>query len=434
MMTTINFSTTTDDLDILPDKMKSSDEAASIDFLLESLLAEGETTSTVQPQSMPPTHTVSPSSSSQSFTCSSSSNQHHYNYSNFNSSFGMLEKLTQVLNNETFSDVEAVGGVSTHSGWSGYDGGSGRSTSILSMNDSFVLDLEEEEEDSEPEIGFDKDTIFEPTPVLSLSSSARSQTQPQQHPQAVIVADPVSSTPTQISSESLFGKKREFQENNDEGTGNQPLLRCIKKQRLSSFVESSSKDCTIPSPFLNFEDPIPTRFREYQADQWSEKFQELCDFIQTHGHCHVPRDYTNDSSSSNHTATSTKSQLSRWLKRQRYQYKLKMEGKSSTMTNDRIKALEALPGFVWNSHIATWEERLGELMSFQKSNGHCNVPSIYEDNQKLATWVKCQRRQYKLYQAGSPRSNMTVERIQRLSSMGFVWEIRSHVPKNSTCF
>jgi hypothetical protein len=30
------------------------------------------------------------------------------------------------------------------------------------------------------------------------------------------------------------------------------------------------------------------RFREYQAEIWSEKFEELCFFRQEHGHCHVP--------------------------------------------------------------------------------------------------------------------------------------------------
>lgn len=33
------------------------------------------------------------------------------------------------------------------------------------------------------------------------------------------------------------------------------------------------------------------RFREYQAEIWSEKFEELCLFRRENGHCHVPHHY-----------------------------------------------------------------------------------------------------------------------------------------------
>jgi hypothetical protein len=33
------------------------------------------------------------------------------------------------------------------------------------------------------------------------------------------------------------------------------------------------------------------RFREYQAEIWSEKFEELCLFRREHGHCHVPHHF-----------------------------------------------------------------------------------------------------------------------------------------------
>lgn len=112
---------------------------------------------------------------------------------------------------------------------------------------------------------------------------------------------------------------------------------------------------------------------------------------------------------------------------ERYQHKLKMEGKPSTMTDERVLALNAL-GFVWNAHEAGWEERFNELLQFKAEKGHCNVPSLYKVNQKLATWVKCARRQYKLLIAGK-KSNMTLERATRLASVGFVWELRPTIMK-----
>jgi CDGSH-type Zn-finger protein len=110
------------------------------------------------------------------------------------------------------------------------------------------------------------------------------------------------------------------------------------------------------------------------------------------------------------------------MKCQRHQYKLKKEGYHSTMTGQREKSLESL-GFVWDSHKATWEERLNELIAFRRAQGHCNVPAKFEENPQLAIWVKCQRRQYKLFCDGA-HSNITANRISRLVEKGFVWNPR----------
>jgi len=152
------------------------------------------------------------------------------------------------------------------------------------------------------------------------------------------------------------------------------------------------------------------RFRPYQYEQWTEKFQELTDFRKEKGHCQVPHTYTENPP------------LARWVKRQRYQYKLKMENKQSTMTDERVDLLENI-GFIWDSHAAAWAEKLHELKEYAELRGDCNVPSTFPDNPQLATWVKCQRRQYKLLRDGKT-SNMTVERIKELESIGFVWEVR----------
>jgi hypothetical protein len=159
------------------------------------------------------------------------------------------------------------------------------------------------------------------------------------------------------------------------------------------------------------EEDAARRFRPYQAEQWSEKFEELLAFRAERGHCCVPHTFDENPS------------LARWVKRQRYQYKLKIESKPSTMTDERIVALEQV-GFVWDSHGAAWMERWNELHEFQQEHGHANVPSNYAKSPQLATWVKCQRRQYKLFNNGKA-TNMTLERLQRLESVGFEWELRA---------
>ncbi|CAJ1937632.1 unnamed protein product [Cylindrotheca closterium] len=152
------------------------------------------------------------------------------------------------------------------------------------------------------------------------------------------------------------------------------------------------------------------KLRPYQETQWHEQYHALCDFCQQDGHCNVSDVCSDDIV------------LVRWVKRQRYQYKLLKQGMSSTMTTDRIRKLEAI-GFVWDVHAALWEERLAELTEFRKQWGHCNVPSIYKGSPVLATWVKCQRRQYKNKLLGR-KSNITDERIAALERLGFAWGVR----------
>ena len=73
-------------------------------------------------------------------------------------------------------------------------------------------------------------------------------------------------------------------------------------------------------------------------------------------------------------------------------------GEKTTVTDRRINALEDL-GFIWDSHFASWEQRMNDLMELRAEHGHCHIPTHYQENKQIATWVKCQRRQYKLSEA-----------------------------------
>ena len=117
------------------------------------------------------------------------------------------------------------------------------------------------------------------------------------------------------------------------------------------------------------------------------------------------------------------SSSAQWTKRQRYQYKLLQDGKHSTLTEDRMSALNRL-GFVWQSHNAVWMERYNDLIAFRAKHGHCKVPTKYPANPQLAVWVKCQRRQFKLFFQGQ-RSHMTVQRAKMLAKADFVFNPRN---------
>ncbi len=187
----------------------------------------------------------------------------------------------------------------------------------------------------------------------------------------------------------------------------EPLM---KKQRVGST--SFNADMVSSLDHKNGQDAADSsRFRRYQADQWNERFQELVIFRQQHGHCLVPHNFPENQ------------QLAQWVKRQRYQHKLKQMSRHSTLTDEREAALEEM-GFIWDSHKAAGEERFLSLYDFYKrQQGNSNVPSNFPDR-TLAIWVKCQRRQYKLYTRGK-RSTMTAERIYQLEQLGFVWNPRN---------
>lgn len=100
-------------------------------------------------------------------------------------------------------------------------------------------------------------------------------------------------------------------------------------------------------------------------------------------------------------------------------------GCHSTLSNEREDILTSV-GFIWDSHRAAWLERLQALEMFRLREGHCNVPSQFQDA-SLAVWCKHQRRQYKRYQKGL-NSTMTEERFMSLDNLGFDWN-----PRNLKC-
>jgi len=181
-------------------------------------------------------------------------------------------------------------------------------------------------------------------------------------------------------------------------------------------VSPSAGQYPLESDAKDSEDELnEQRFKPFHEEKWALRYKELLAFHKENGHAAVPHTYPPNP------------QLARWVKRQRRQYKLRGENKASTMTTDRLEVLKEI-GFIWDSHDVNWQEKLTALAKFRKEHDHCNVPSNYKDK-KLATWVKCQRRQYKLYWDGKP-SSMSESRIQILEKVGFEWEIRSASRRN----
>ena len=142
-------------------------------------------------------------------------------------------------------------------------------------------------------------------------------------------------------------------------------------------------------------------------DLWHKRYQELKDYMETHGSCNV---------------LTTHGSLGRWVSNQRTTYRWLKEGKSSPMNDERIRKLESI-GFQWITKVAKergsgwWHGRFQELKKYIETHGDCNVSSKHVS---FRNWVSTQRQDYRLLKEGKP-SPMTDDRIRKLESIGFQW-------------
>ena len=149
---------------------------------------------------------------------------------------------------------------------------------------------------------------------------------------------------------------------------------------------------------------------DLQQATWHWRYQQLCDFANTHGHCRVPADVP---------------RLGIWVRNQRREYLRLERGEPSTMTTERLQLLERV-GFEWyRSRKEAWESRYMELKEFWKQQGHTDVPQDYADNFSLGQWCMNQRIAYKRYLKNEATA-LTPERIKLLEKIDFRWSPREH--------
>jgi hypothetical protein len=187
---------------------------------------------------------------------------------------------------------------------------------------------------------------------------------------------------------------------------NPRLASWVAEQRKQYKLMKDGKQSSITPERVLMLDELDFAWNAQEA-AWVRHMRDLKLFREENGHCHVPLSRPNFP------------KLGLWVKEQRRHYTLMKQKKQSHMTDERIAALDAV-GFCWDTHEATWLERLRELTVFKERYGTCIVPTSYQENHKLATWVHHQRRQYKKLKEGKAH-HITKERIQALESLGFVW-------------
>jgi hypothetical protein len=147
--------------------------------------------------------------------------------------------------------------------------------------------------------------------------------------------------------------------------------------------------------------------------KWLVSYDEILQYKNEYGDCVVPRGFP------------LNPRLASWVAEQRKQYKLRQDGKNSSITPRRIELLGKI-GFAWNAQEAAWERHITDLKAFKEEYGDCLVPLNHPKYPKLGLWVKEQRRHYTLMKQAKP-SHMTEERARALDAVGFCWDTHEAV-------
>mmetsp|Transcript_31560 Transcript_31560/g.92526 ORF Transcript_31560/g.92526 Transcript_31560/m.92526 type:complete len:625 (+) Transcript_31560:289-2163(+) len=157
---------------------------------------------------------------------------------------------------------------------------------------------------------------------------------------------------------------------------------------------------------------------DVHTTNWEQKYEELCDFQEKHGHCNVPSTFKENQP------------LSIWVKRQREaHYKRFKHGKKVGMSDERITALTSI-GFDFSDYTpvprgkqVNWDERIQQLQAYKDTHGDCNVPrgkfGATDEEESLGNWVALCRNNYT-----KNVKTLTEEKKQQLEDMGFVWRMK----------
>jgi len=173
------------------------------------------------------------------------------------------------------------------------------------------------------------------------------------------------------------------------------------------------------------------RERRQPADnkKWDNFFLQLCAYKEKHGHAIVPK------------VCKENQPLSRWVFKQRAEYKLRTKDKPSRITDSQIEKLNSVE-FAWEAKTndewrkydllrkqvmvdGVWNHHFNELCEFKEKNGHTIVPKVYPANQTLSTWVYRQRALYRRKEQGDEVNDLVKERFKKLEEVGFKFRVRN---------
>ena len=134
---------------------------------------------------------------------------------------------------------------------------------------------------------------------------------------------------------------------------------------------------------------------------WTEAYELLLRYVEREGHARMSTSHREGGYG-----------LGGWAYAQRKAYR------RGTLSTVRIKMLERLPGWFWESLLASWHERYNQLCRVVEIEGHARIPDSYMDGDfKLGKWVDKQRQRFHL-------GVLSDDRIKKLEGLpGWSWVV-----------
>jgi len=143
--------------------------------------------------------------------------------------------------------------------------------------------------------------------------------------------------------------------------------------------------------------------------RWDFYFEELIRYKKKHGNCNVPQQRVGTTL------------LAKWVHKQRLLFS------ENRLSLEKFEALEKI-GFYFCLRVSKtqWEDNFQLLLKQKEKKGTCNLNFNEENNVHLVAWTRLLRLQYILFQSGKTSfqilNDLSLERIQKLESIGFDWE------------
>jgi superfamily II DNA or RNA helicase len=199
-------------------------------------------------------------------------------------------------------------------------------------------------------------------------------------------------------------------------------------QRLSEYVAQHG-DARVPTPLVvdgfklgqwvsvqrvNFNngtlaadrksrlEELPGWSWDVKTDLWEDGFRRLKQHVERNGQTLPKQSY----------ADADGYRLGSWVTTQRQHHA------RGRLEPDRVRRLEALPGWSWNTWDTKWDEGFRRLSQYVEQHGKAQMPQGYQDEDKyrLGSWVTTQRTAY-------GKGTLSVERQCRLEELpGWSWE------------
>jgi hypothetical protein len=134
------------------------------------------------------------------------------------------------------------------------------------------------------------------------------------------------------------------------------------------------------------------------TDKWDQNFEKVQAFCNKHKRGPAQK------------AAWEEGVLGKWIGAQRQAFK------KSTLSPERVKQLEELPGWSWDPHAGKWEQNFEKVQAFHNKHKRWPMNSGVEEEGVLAKWTGQQRNAFK-------KSALTPERVKRLEELpGWSWD------------